>query len=83
MPAVTTGRTVTTVVLAGGGIKGGTVFGSSDRLGAYPETNPVTPADLAATIYWRFGIDPRTEMYDQTGRPYRIADGSPISEIFG
>ena len=72
-----------TVVLAGGGIKGGTVFGSSDRLGAYPETNPVTPADLAATIYWRFGIDPRTEMYDQTGRPYRIADGSPISEIFG
>ncbi|MDA1017614.1 MAG: DUF1501 domain-containing protein [Planctomycetota bacterium] len=72
-----------TILLAGGGIRGGTVFGSSDRLGAYPATEPVTPADLAATIYWRFGIDPRTEMHDQTARPYRIADGRPITQIFG
>ncbi|NQV26463.1 MAG: DUF1501 domain-containing protein [Rhodopirellula sp.] len=71
-----------TILLAGGGIRGGSVFGSSDRIGAYPETNPVTPADLAATIYWRFGHDPKTEMHDQTNRPYRIADGHPITEIF-
>ena len=71
-----------TVLLAGGGIKGGSVFGSSDRIGAYPETNPVTPADLAATIFWRFGLNPATEIHDQTCRPYRIADGRPIADIF-
>jgi len=71
-----------TVLLAGGGIRGGAIFGSSDRIGAYPATEPVTPADLAATIYWRFGLDPRTEIHDQTGRPYRIAEGRPITEVF-
>lgn len=71
-----------TVLLAGGGIKGGSIYGSSDHIGAYPETNPVTPADLAATIYWRFGLNPATEIHDQTGRPYRIADGRPIADIF-
>lgn len=71
-----------TVLLAGGGIRGGTVFGSSDRLGAFPATEPVTPADLAATIYWRFGIDPASEIHDLTGRPWRIADGQPIRSVF-
>ena len=71
-----------TVLLAGGGIKGGSTFGSSDRIGAYPATDPVTPSDLAATIYWRFGLNPQTEIHDQAGRPYRIADGRPIAGIF-
>jgi len=71
------------VVLAGGGINGGQVFGSSDRIGAYPETDPVTPADLAATIFWRFGIDPATEVRDTTGRPHRIATGEPLRRLFG
>ena len=71
------------LVLAGGGINGGQVFGSSDRIGAYPETDPVTPADLAATIFWRFGIDPATEVRDTTGRPHRIATGEPIRRLFG
>jgi len=71
-----------TVLLAGGGIQGGAVYGSSDRIGAYPATSPVTPADLAATIYWRFGIRPQTELHDQTDRPYRIADGQPVTDIF-
>ena len=71
-----------TVLLAGGGIRGGATFGSSDKMGAYPATDPVTPADLAATIYWRFGLDPETEMHDQTGRPYRLAEGRPITSIF-
>ena len=71
-----------TVLLAGGGIRGGSVFGSSDRTGAYPETNPVTPADLAATLYWRFGLAPHTEVRDRAGRPHRIADGRPITDIF-
>ena len=71
-----------TILLAGGGIHGGTVLGSSDRIGAYPETDPVTPADLAATIYWRFGLDPHQTVPDQTGRPHRLADGRPLTELF-
>ncbi len=71
------------VVLAGGGVRGGLVLGSSDKLGAYPETDPITPGDLAATLFWRFGLDPRKEMYDLTGRPYKLADGQPIQGLFG
>lgn len=70
------------VLLAGGGVNGGAVFGASDRTGAYPSRDPVTPADLAATIYWRFGIDPSTEIHDLTGRPWRIADGQPLRSLF-
>ena len=71
------------VVMAGGGVRGGTIFGASDRFGAYPASDPVTPADLAATIYWRFGIDPRTEVRDTLGRPYPLALGEPIRAVFG
>ena len=71
------------LTLAGGGIRGGTVFGASDQLGAYPAMDPVTPADLAATIFWRFGLNPRAEVHDQAGRPHRLAEGKPITQIFG
>jgi hypothetical protein len=71
-----------TVFLAGGGVRGGYVHGASDRIGAYPALNPVTPADLAATIFWRFGIDPAAEVYDQQGRPHRLAEGTPIRGLF-
>ena len=47
-----------TIALAGGGIQGRAVHGASDKIGAYPDRDGVTPADLAATIFWRFGIDP-------------------------
>jgi hypothetical protein len=70
------------ILLAGGGVKGGFVHGASDSLGAYPASDPVTPADLAATIFWRFGIDPATEIHDAIGRPFRIAEGEPIRELF-
>ena len=71
------------LTLAGGGIRGGSVFGASDQLGAYPAMDPVTPADLAATIFWRFGLNPRAEVHDQAGRPHRLAEGKPIKKIFG
>jgi uncharacterized protein (DUF1501 family) len=71
-----------TIVLAGGGVKGGYVHGASDRIGAYPAADPVTPADLAATIFWRFGIDPATEIHDPLGRPYKLADGQPLKQLF-
>jgi hypothetical protein len=72
---------VFTSVLAGGGIKGGVVHGSSDRYAAYPATNPTSPADLAATIYHCLGVDPRQEIPDRLGRPYVLCDGTPIGAI--
>ena len=72
-----------TVLMAGGGVRGGAVYGASDRSGAYPALDPVTPGDLAATIYWRFGLDPATEIHDQTGRPNRLATGEPLKKLFG
>jgi hypothetical protein len=71
------------VVLAGGGVRGGLIFGSSDKLGAYPETDAVTPGDLAATLFWRFGLDATQEMLDLTGRPYKRAEGQPMGALFG
>lgn len=71
-----------TVLLAGGGVRGGAVYGSSDRIGAYPAADPVTPGDLAATIFWRFGLDPATEIRDPTGRPHQLAAGEPVRRLF-
>jgi hypothetical protein len=73
---------VYSIVLAGGGIRGGSVYGSSDKIGAYPAADPVTPGDLAATLFWRLGIDPTIEIRDLTGRPYHVAEGEPIRKLF-
>ena len=70
------------ITLAGGGVKGGYVHGASDNIGAYPVEKAVTPGDLAATIYWRFGINPNSDILDHTGRPHRLAEGQPIYELF-
>ncbi len=70
------------VVMAGGGVTGGAVYGASDKLGAYPDLNPVSPGDLAATIFWRFGLDIHTELHDVNGRPFRLAEGQPIEALF-
>ena len=71
-----------TAVLAGGGVTGGAIYGASDKIGAYPALDPVTPADIAATIYSRFGFEPATEVIDQTGRPFRLAEGEPLRRLF-
>ncbi|HLN30877.1 MAG TPA: DUF1501 domain-containing protein [Gemmataceae bacterium] len=71
-----------TVVLAGGGVHGGAVYGASDKIGAFPAADLVTPGDLAATLFWRFGLEPSTEIRDLTSRPYRLADGAPIHKLF-
>lgn len=71
-----------TILLAGGGIRGGTYFGASDRQGWYPKDNPVHPGDLAATIFAAFGFDHRQKVYDHLNRPHRISEGTPISEIY-
>ena len=71
-----------TAVMAGGGIKGGYVCGSSDRLGAYPANSPVRPADLQATMLTLFGIDPAEEARDSLGRPFAICGGKPLESLF-
>ncbi len=68
-------------MLAGGGVRGGQVYGASDRIAAYPSTNPVSPADVAATIYHCLGIDPRGQVRDREGRPLVIGVGKPIQGI--
>lgn len=70
------------VLMAGGGVRGGAVFGSSDKFGAHPDTDPVTPGDIAATIFWRMGIDHAVNIVDQTGRPHRLTTGEPIQQLF-
>jgi hypothetical protein len=73
---------VYSVILAGGGIQGGRVMGSSDKIGAYPATDPVSPGDLAATIFSSFGLDPLHEIRDITGRPWRLAEGRRLAALF-
>src|SRR5262249_50973368 len=65
------------VLLAGGGIPGGTVVGASDREGAYPANRPVSPAELAATLYKLLGIDTNT---DPRLRPF-IGAAQPVGEL--
>ncbi len=71
-----------TDVLAGGGIRGGQVYGSSDRRGEYPADRPVTPADVTKTVYHAMGIDD-LEAVDREGRPYNLlAEGTPLTSLF-
>jgi hypothetical protein len=73
---------VFTSILAGGGVHGGMVYGSSDRYAAYPAENPTPPADLAATIYHLLGVDPHMLIYDRLGRPQELCQGNPIEALF-
>lgn len=69
-------------LFAGGGLKPGFVYGASDRYAAYPHLNPVTPEDIAATIYAALGLDPESCIYDPQHRPHHLALGRPIAELF-
>lgn len=70
-----------TDVLAGGGIRGGQTYGSSDRYAEFPAAKPVTPADVAKTVYYAMGIRD-LEAFDNQNRPYNLlAEGNPIAEL--
>ena len=71
------------ILLAGGGVRGGQVVGSSDAQGAYPSEQPVAPEDVLATIYHAMGLSPDAELRDREGRPHRLCDGRPIEQLFG
>jgi hypothetical protein len=69
-------------LLGGGGVKGGQVVGSTDRLGTRPHSRPVVPANIHATIYNVLGIDPKLHLLDPGGRPVPVLDDpTPISEL--
>jgi hypothetical protein len=72
-------------VLSGAGIQGGTTYGRSDRDAGYPADRPVSPADLAATLFDSLGIDSHLRIADAEGRPVSLADesGRPLRELFG
>jgi hypothetical protein len=71
-----------TDVLAGGGLRGGQTYGSSDRFGEYPASNPVTPADITKTVYHAMGIHDLTS-YDKQNRPYHLLEeGQALATLF-
>lgn len=70
------------VLLAGGGVRGGQVFGSSDKRAEYPNENPVAPEHIARTVFHAMGVDD-LRATDREGRPYHLLDdGRPLTELF-
>jgi hypothetical protein len=69
-------------LLAGGGIRGGAIYGRSDKHAAHPEESPVSPLDYAATIYHALGIAPETIVKNRIDRPNRICEGTPMHALF-
>ncbi|MFL5341758.1 MAG: DUF1501 domain-containing protein [Gemmataceae bacterium] len=71
------------LLCAGAGVRGGLVLGSTDKQGAYVTRRPVSPAEVAWTVYDAVGIDPATHIRTPDGRPLEILDqGSPVKELF-
>jgi hypothetical protein len=70
------------ILLAGGGVRGGQVYGASDRVAAYVKDRPVSPSDLLATIYHAFNLTPDRTIEDRENRPHRICEGQPITALF-
>ena len=69
-------------LLAGGGIRGGAVYGASDKHAAYPADLPTSPQDYIATLYHALGIDPATMFADRLGRPLRVCEGRALAPLF-
>jgi hypothetical protein len=72
---------VFSIALAGGGIRGGVVYGASDRIAAYPKDGRVTPQDLTATILHCLGIPTESELHDNLGRPLAVTRGEIIRQV--
>jgi hypothetical protein len=72
---------VYSILMAGGGIRGGQVHGSSDKNAAYPHDNPVSPGDVLATVYHLFGLSAETMIRDRENRPHHLFNGKPIEPL--
>jgi uncharacterized protein (DUF1501 family) len=69
-------------VLAGGGIKRGVVIGASDKSGAFPQSRPISPAEIHATVFTSLGYNPSEVHYHMAdGRPMPLSDDAPIREL--
>jgi hypothetical protein len=66
------------LLLAGGGVRGGTVIGASDRIGAQPSADRQTTENLAATLFTALGIPRDASWHDTDGRPYEVYRARPI-----
>jgi hypothetical protein len=71
-----------TQLLCGGGVRGGQVYGASDKQGAYVKDLPVTPDDFAATVLHAFGLSPESAVEAPAGRPVHVSTGSPVTALF-
>ena len=74
---------VFSAALAGAGIAGGQVYGSSDKHGAYPATDKVEPPDFTATMFHLLGINPSSTFHDREGREHKLTLGSPLFKLLG
>ena len=73
---------VYSALLAGAGVTGGQVYGSSDKQGGQPQDHPVHVSDFVATIYHALGYDRNTRVVDYQGRPHYIVKGQPVLPLF-
>jgi uncharacterized protein (DUF1501 family) len=73
---------VWSILFAGAGVRGGQVIGSSDTMAAEPKDRPISPQEVAASIYYGLGIDPKTQLTASDGQPIPLVDAEPISEMF-
>ncbi len=69
------------VLVGGGGIRTGMVFGSSNKYAAYPASNEVSPWDLSATLFHCLGISPKTHLHDSQGREFVVSPGRVIDGL--
>ena len=74
---------VFSVALAGGGVRGGQVYGASDAIGGHPRDGRVQPQDLTATVFHCLGLSPQTEIHDGLGRPLPLSRGEVIRAAVG
>lgn len=69
-------------LMAGGGVRGGQIYGSSDRIAEYPADKAISPQNLTATMYHAFGFDPGTVLHDSLNRPHQLYGANPVSDVF-
>jgi hypothetical protein len=73
---------VFTILMAGAGLPGGRLYGTSDRIGAYPLDHRIVPGELAATIFHALGTDPASQVTTTLERPWRICDHQPVLDLW-
>lgn len=70
------------VLIAGGGVRGGQVYGATDDRAAYVTRDPISPPNFVATLLWALGADGSRVIHDRHGRPHALCDGSPVTGLF-